>query len=206
VQLIGGVRLDRFDLSTLDMNTHTRQEQINNLASPYAAVIVKPRENLSIYGLYSVSYLPASGDQFSALTNGTVILAPQKFVNEEVGVKWNALPTLLYTAAVYNLNRYNVPLPDPNNAGFFILSGSNQIRGFETSLTGYVTDRWQSVLGYSYTDARVTSNTSPTIVAGQPDSTCSLQSVLLVEQISDHSSLGYIHWADLLFGLVCILR
>ena len=166
VQLIGGVRLDRFDLSALDMNTNTNQTQINNLASPQAAIIVKPRENLSIYGLFSVSYLPASGDQFSALNNGNVILAPQKFVNEEVGFKSNIFPTLLYTAAVYNLNRTNVPLPDPNNPGFFILSGANRIRGFENSLTGYLTDRWQSVFGYSYTDARVTSNTSPTIVAG----------------------------------------
>ena len=121
VQLIGGVRLDRFDLSALDMNTNTNQTQINNLASPQAAIIVKPRENLSIYGLFSVSYLPASGDQFSALNNGNVILAPQKFVNEEVGFKSNIFPTLLYTAAVYNLNRTNVPLPDPNNPGLFHL-------------------------------------------------------------------------------------
>ena len=39
--------------------------------SPQAAVIVKPIENLSIYTAYSISYLPASGDQFSALTAGT---------------------------------------------------------------------------------------------------------------------------------------
>jgi catecholate siderophore receptor len=82
VQLIGGVRFDRFDLSATDMNTNTTLTQINNLASPLAAVIVKPREDLSNYGIYSVSYLPASGDQFSALNNGNVILAPQKFVNE----------------------------------------------------------------------------------------------------------------------------
>src|SRR5262249_11971323 len=69
-------------------------------------------------------------------------------------------------AAVYNLERSNVPLADPNNAGFFILSGHNRIRGFETALTGYVTDQWQSSLGYAYTDARVTSATSPTILPG----------------------------------------
>ena len=34
------------------------------------------------------------------------------------------------------------------------------------SLNGYVTDEWQSKFGYAYTDARVTSNTSATIVAG----------------------------------------
>ncbi|MBV8838439.1 MAG: TonB-dependent receptor, partial [Alphaproteobacteria bacterium] len=64
------------------------------------------------------------------------------------------------------LDRQNVPLADPSNPGFFILSGSNRIRGFETELKGYVTADWQSVLGYAYTDARVTSDTSATIVAG----------------------------------------
>ncbi|MGB6349400.1 MAG: TonB-dependent receptor, partial [Pseudolabrys sp.] len=156
LQLIGGARFDRFDQSALDMNTNTKRTLINNKVSPQAAVIVKPVENLSIYGAYSISYLPASGDQFSALNNGSVILAPQKFENKELGVKWDIQPRLQYTAAIYDLKRTNVPLPDPNNAGFFILSGSNRIRGFETTLNGYVTDAWQSSLGYAYTNARVT--------------------------------------------------
>ena len=166
LQLIGGARFDRFDESALDINTNTNRTLINNKVSPQAAVIVKPFENLSIYGAYSISYLPASGDQFSALNNGSVILAPQKFENKEIGVKWDIQPRLQYTAAIYDLKRTNVPLPDPNNAGFFILSGSNRIRGFETTLNGYVTDAWQSTLGYAYTNARVTSATSTTIVAG----------------------------------------
>ena len=166
LQIIAGARFDRFDESALDKNTNINRSLVNNNVSPQAAVIVKPIENLSLYYAYSVSYLPAPGDQFSTLSDGTVILAPQKFVNNEVGVKWDINPKLLFTAAVYNLNRYNVPLPDPNNPGFFILSGSNRIQGFETTLTGYVTPDWQSTLGYAYTDARVTSATSATIVPG----------------------------------------
>ena len=164
--MIAGARYDRFDELALDMNTNTNRGLVNNKVSPQAAVIVKPIDNLSIYGAYSISYLPASGDQFSALNNGNIILAPQKFENKEVGVKWNIDPRLQYAAAIYDLKRTNIPLPDPNNPGFFILSGSNRIRGFETSLNGYVTDDWQSSLGYAYTNARVTSATSATIVAG----------------------------------------
>jgi catecholate siderophore receptor len=134
--------------------------------SPQAAAILKPVETLSIYYAYMVSYLPASGDQFSALNDGTVILAPQKFVDNEVGIKWQALPHLLYSVAVYDLQRTNVPLPDPNRPGFFILSGRNAIRGLETELKGYLTDAWQSWLGYAYTDARVASATSATILPG----------------------------------------
>jgi len=166
LQLIGGARFDRFDLSALDMNTATNRARVDSKVSPHAAVIVKPIDSLSIYAAYSISYLPASGDQFSTLSSGTLLLAPQKFENKEVGVKWDVLPRLQYTAAVYDLKRTNVPLADPNNPGFFILSGSNRIRGFETGLNGWVTNDWQSSLGYAYTDARVTSNTSATIVAG----------------------------------------
>ena len=58
------------------------------------------------------------------------------------------------------------PLPDPNNPGFFILSGKNRIRGFENELTGYITDAWQARFGYALTDTRVTSATSATILPG----------------------------------------
>jgi catecholate siderophore receptor len=166
LQLIAAVRVDRFDETALDLNTKTRRNRVDKLVSPADAVFFKPTDNLSIYYAYSVSYLPASGDQFSALSDGTVILAPQGFFQKEVGVKWNPLPQLIYSAAVYDLIRTNVPLPDPNNPGFFILSGENRIRGFETELRGYVNDRWQSWLGYAYTDARVSSDTSATIRKG----------------------------------------
>ena len=166
LQLVGGVRYDRFDLTALDQNTNTTRGRVDEKVSPKAAVIVKPIETVSVYGAYSISYLPASGDQFSTLTDGTLILEPQKFENKEVGVKWNINPKLLFTAAVYELNRTNVPIADPNRPGFSFPSGSHQIRGFETSINGYVTADWQSQLGYAYTDARITSATSPTIVPG----------------------------------------
>jgi len=166
LQLIAGVRYDRFDFTAFDENTRTTRNRVDEKVSPRAAVIVKPIENLSVYASYAISYLPASGDQFTALSNGTLILEPQKFDNKEVGVKWNILPRLQYSAAIYQLDRTNVPITDPNNAGFFLLSGSHRIRGFETELKGYVIDDWQSALGYAYTDARITSDTSATIVAG----------------------------------------
>jgi catecholate siderophore receptor len=166
LQLVGGVRYDRFDLTATDYNTNTTRGRVDEKVSPKAAVIVKPIETVSVYGAYSISYLPASGDQFSTLTDGTLILEPQKFENKEVGVKWNINPKLLFSAAVYELNRTNVPIADPNRPGFSFPSGSHQIRGFETSLNGYVTADWQSQIGYAYTDARITSATSTTIVPG----------------------------------------
>jgi catecholate siderophore receptor len=166
LQFLLGARYDSFDLSAFDFNTNINRSRVDEKVSPRVAIIVKPIESLSIYTAYSTSFLPASGDQFSALSPGTLILQPQKFESTEVGVKWNIQPRLLFTAALYELNRTNVPIPDPNNPGFFFPSGANQIRGFESAVTGYVTAEWQTVFGYAYTDARVTSATSPTIVPG----------------------------------------
>jgi catecholate siderophore receptor len=130
LQLIGGARYDRFALSALDQNTGINRDRVDAKISPQAAVIVKPVDNMSFYGAYSVSYLPASGDQFSTLSAGTVILEPQKFENKEVGVKWDISRRLSWTAAGYELRRTNVPIADPNNPGFFLPSGSHLSRGF----------------------------------------------------------------------------
>jgi catecholate siderophore receptor len=158
LQLIGAVRYDRFDMSALDMNTGINRARLDNLVSPAAAVIVKPREELSIYGAYSVSYLPSTGDQFSALNPGQLILTPQKFENKEIGLKWNIFPKLLLQTAIYQLDRTNQPIPDPNAAqgsGIAFPNGATTVRGFEISLNGYLTDYWQAQLGYAYTDARI---------------------------------------------------
>ncbi|MEA2885270.1 MAG: catecholate siderophore receptor, partial [Bradyrhizobium sp.] len=166
LQLFLGARYDSFDLSALDQNVNSLRERTDEKISPRAAVIIKPTDNLSLYTAYSISYLPASGDQFSTLTPGTLLLEPQKFENTEIGVKWNVQPKLLFTAAAYELIRTNVPIADPSGNGLFFPSGSHKIRGFETALTGYITPAWQSTFGYAYTDAKVTSDTSTTIVAG----------------------------------------
>jgi catecholate siderophore receptor len=173
LQLIAGARFDRFDFGATDQNTGIFRRRVDDLTSPRAAVIVKPVDNLSLYTAYSISYLPSAGDQFSALNVGSALIPPQKFENTEVGLKWNILPKLQYTAAIYQLNRTNVPLAI--GGGLFAISGSNVIKGFETALTGYVTTDWQTTFGYAYTDARIGSDTNsstslnpppPTIVKG----------------------------------------
>jgi catecholate siderophore receptor len=169
LQLIGGLRFDRFDMSATDQNTAIFRQRTDDTLSPRAAVIVKPVDNLSLYTAYSISYLPSTGDQFSALNTGSALIPPQKFESTEVGLKWNILPKLQYTAALYQLNRTNVPLAV--GGGLFAISGSNIIKGFETALTGYITNEWQSTLGYAYTDARIGSDTNSSTAANPPPPT-----------------------------------
>ena len=110
LQFLVGARYDNFDLTALDRNTNIRRGRVDDFISPRAAVIVKPIDTVSLYTAWSVSYLPASGDQFSALNPSTLILEPQRFESTEVGAKWNINPKLLFTAAAYQLLRANVPI------------------------------------------------------------------------------------------------
>src|SRR6185436_17325140 len=62
---------DRFDLRYYNNRNNDSLEQVDNLVSPRAGIVVKPLPTMSLYTSYSVSYLPSSGDQFSSLTTVT---------------------------------------------------------------------------------------------------------------------------------------
>ena len=166
VQFIGGLRYDHFDFAATDRRTNITNARVDDLISPRAGVVVKPLPNLAFYTSYSVSYLPSSGDQFSALTPGLVIAEPEKFENTEVGVKYDVSPVLQLTGALFNLDRTNQRLPNPNLAGFFLTSGQTNTQGAEIGANGYVTDWWSIAGGYAFTDARITNRLSDTIVPG----------------------------------------
>jgi catecholate siderophore receptor len=166
LQFIGGLRFDRFDLDSTDRRSGVTLNRVDNLVSPRAGVVLKPVDNVAFYGSYSVSYLPSSGDQFSTLAPGTVIAKPEKIESKEFGLKLDVSPRLTVTSAVYDIDRTNQRLPDPNNPGFFILSGATNAKGFEAGANGYITDLWQMSGGYAYTDARIVSATSTIILPG----------------------------------------
>src|SRR5262249_26982560 len=134
--------------------------RIDDLVSPRAGVVFKPIALVTVYGSYSVSYLPGSGDQFSSLTVVTEQLKPEKFTNYEAGFKWDALQNLSLTSAVYRLNRTNTRSTDPNDPTRIVQTGSQRTNGFEFGVNGHVTTLWSVAGGYAYQDAYVTSATA----------------------------------------------
>src|SRR6185503_19174178 len=139
VQLVAGLRFDHFDLQFHSNRNGDDLRRIDNLVSPRVGVIVKPVTAVSIYGNYSVSYLPSSGDQFSSLTNITQQVKPEKFNNYEGGVKWDIRRSLSFTTAVYRIDRLNTRATDPNDPTRILQTGSQRINGFEVGLNGSVT-------------------------------------------------------------------
>ena len=202
IQLIGGLRYDHFDFSSTDRKTATTVSRIDDLLSPRAGIVFKPVGNLAFYGNVSVSYLPSAGDQFSALTPGLAIAEPERFENREFGVKWDVSPALQLTGALYDLDRFNQRLSDPNRPGFFLTSGQTNAKGVEIGANGYLTDWWQVAGGYAFTDARIVSGFgSASVVPGNRVGLVPFNSVTLWNKFTVTQAfsvgIGAIHQANI---------
>lgn len=160
LQLVAGLRFDRFDLQYHNNRNGDQLGRVDDLVSPRAGIIVKPVAALSLYGTYSVSYLPSSGDQLSSLTTITEQVKPEKFNNVEVGVKWDPTDRLSLTTALYRLDRTNTRSTDPNDPTRIVQTGSQRTNGYEIGINGQLSSAWSIAGGYAYQDAVVTSATT----------------------------------------------
>lgn len=162
LEIVAGLRFDSFKLHVDDLRPQVNRSfsRKDELWSPRLGLVLKPRDNLSIYTSYSRSYLPQSGDQFSGLDINTSSLKPERFDNYEIGAKWEPIDGLLATAALYRLDRSNTRVANPDGSGTFLLSGEQRSRGVELGLERSISARWQVSAGYAWQKAEVTSATT----------------------------------------------
>ncbi|MBI1339147.1 TonB-dependent siderophore receptor [bacterium] len=158
LDLVVGLRFDSFDLS-FDNGLGADFSRKDEFASPRLGLVFRPVDELSIYASYAQSRLPQSGDQFSSLDATTAALEPEQFDTYEIGAKWAPRPGFELAAAVYRLDRTNTRANDPLR-GITVLSGEQRSEGFELSVAGAVTPKWDIVAAYAYTDARITQATT----------------------------------------------
>jgi catecholate siderophore receptor len=160
VDVVAGLRYDNFDIQGVDLFPAVDRPfaRKDDKISPRIGLIFKPQENVSLYGSYSQSFLPRSGDQFLALSVTQQNLAPEKFTNYELGAKWDIRPDLNVTLALFQLDRTNATTPDPANPLASINVGKTRTKGVELSVAGRITPQWQLHGGYSYQDAALSGN------------------------------------------------
>ena len=160
LRLVLGARFDSFDIAVDNAVSGVIRTRRDEEISPRLGVIVKPRENVSLYASYSESFLPRSGEQFDDLGQTEAALDPDTFKNLEAGLKWDFADRLALTAAVFEIEQSS---PQPSDADPETLDViDSQIRGFEIALNGRLTDFWSVSAGYSYLDGEQVSRTGPT--------------------------------------------
>lgn len=155
IELVGGVRWDRFDLDTENLREGGEADRVDEKFSPRLGLIVKPTPDLSLYGSYSQSFLPQAGDQFFILSQDDTQFDPEKFTNYEIGAKWAPLDKVLISAAIFRLERSNIQAPSPTDPTLTVLAGESRAEGFELGAVGEIADFWKANLGYTYLDGKL---------------------------------------------------
>lgn len=140
LEIFAGGRLDILDYE--DAATSTKRDDTR--FSPSAGIVVTPVPNLSFYAMGTSGFAPASSTVPGPRD-------PETSRQFEVGSKTALLGGRgLASAAVYDLRRRNVAIPDAN--GLLRQAGDQRSRGFELDLrveTGLVS----LLAGYAFTDA-----------------------------------------------------
>ena len=160
--VIAGVRYDRFnvDFENNALSPKARIEVRDTPVSPRLGLVYKPFEALSLYGSYSIAFVPRAGEQLSSLTARAAAFDPEEFKNMELGAKWDIRPDLSASAAVYQLDRTNVAIISPTDIRQSILVDGQRTRGVELALSGKLSDQWSVMGGYAYQDAQLASATN----------------------------------------------
>jgi catecholate siderophore receptor len=160
VDVIAGLRRDRFHLEVDDLLTGKTFARTDGVWSPRLGLVLKPHTDVSVYASFSRSFLPQSGDQFSSLDLSLAALEPERFENVEAGVKWDIRPSLSLTAAVYRLDRTNTRATDPSDPSRVVLTGAQRSRGIEIGLSGEILPNWRVSAGYALQEAKIRKTTA----------------------------------------------
>lgn len=169
-----GLRYDSFDMDFTNHRTGDRIETSDDPVSPRGGLIYKPAEDLSFYATYSQSFVPRAGAQLASLTPTNAAFDPEEFENTEIGAKWDASAALSLTAAVFQLDRTNVVIPDPNDPTVSILVDGQRTEGVELGVSGKVGESWSIQGGYAYQDGHLTERLGGTRLAQLPRHVASL--------------------------------
>jgi len=162
LQLVAGLRYDRFDITGVDLQPIPDRpfSRLDEKVSPRLGLIYKPQPEVSIYGSYSKSFLPRSGDQFLSLSTTQQNLEPEEFTNHEIGAKGDIRPNPNGPAAPFRLEPANATPPEPPKPPAPKQHGETRTEGFELAVTGRVRSNWQVSGGYAWLDARLQGNDS----------------------------------------------
>ena len=159
VHITAGVRYDRFEQDSRDRKTDSTLRSRDDNISPRFGIILKPLEKVSVYGSYSITHQPRSGDQLKSLSVTNAALKPEKFTNMEAGVKVDILDNLSFTTAFFQLDRTNMILSG-KSAGEAVLGKGSRTRGVEVGLQGQLTDKWNVLASYTYMKGSMNANSA----------------------------------------------
>ncbi|MBG7618036.1 TonB-dependent siderophore receptor [Herbaspirillum sp. AP02] len=154
--LSAGLRHDRSDQKVSNAIARTVTDRSDRANTRNLGLVHEMAGGFSPYLSYTESFTPTTG-----LSYGGDMLKPERAKQYETGIKYVPPGTnALITLAVFDLRRQNVATADLAHAGYSIQTGEARSRGVELEGKMSLADGLNLTSSYSYTDAKVTSNTS----------------------------------------------
>lgn len=194
LELSGGLRWDRFAvdyISTPVGAAATEFERTDSMTSSRAGLVVKPREEGSVYAGFGTSFNPSA--EGLSLTAANVNLEPEKSRNFELGTKWDVFrQQLSLSAALFRTEKTNARTPGVNPGDPpTVLAGKQRVDGFEFGISGRVRRWWTAIVNYAHMNSTIEESNTPAEVdqnlALTPENTLSVWSTW---QLPGGASLG----------------
>jgi len=160
LDIIIGARFDSFDIDVYNVVADESRSRTDEEISPRFGVVYKPMENVSLYGSYSESFLPRSGEQFANINGSNNALDPNTYTNVEAGVKWDFSSNLSFTAAVFEIEQSSPQVADNDPSTLDVID--SETTGFEAQLQGQLTDQWFVSAGYSRLNGEIVNRNGAT--------------------------------------------
>ena len=135
LKLLAGLRYDTISQTTVNVDAFGDQEttQFNgNALTPRLGLLYQLTPQLSLYGSYSESFKPNTGDSATGKP-----LDPERGKGYELGLKTELFNgKLLATIAYFDITKQNVAGTDPNFPLFSVTTGEQRSRGIELDVAG----------------------------------------------------------------------
>jgi catecholate siderophore receptor len=152
-KIIAGLRWDHYQAhiaNTISLPSYT--SQTNNFTSVRTGVIWQPTETQSYYASYGTSFNPSL--ETLTVTNGQQNLPPESNRAYEIGGKWDLLNgNLSVNSSLFQITKTNARTAV--STGVYELDGNVRVNGFQTGLSGRITNKWLVFAGYTYLDAEI---------------------------------------------------
>lgn len=178
----------------LDNNSITRAELGETAWTTQFGLVHDLSDNASLYVSRNEAFVPQQGT-----TSGRQPLDAEESVQYEVGVRVNA-GRLNINAAGFIIEKDNMPISDPLNAGFLVAQGRARSQGAELTVDGYATSNLYLSAGYGYTDTEVLRTDDATLEGNRfvnvPLHTAALQSRYYLNAVTGLSLGGTVAYVD----------
>lgn len=156
LKLLVGGRFDYYYQNNDNRFTRREVRTYNRAFTPRVGLVYQPLEPVSLYASYSRSFQPITSTNFFGDP-----FEPETGEQYETGVKLDLLKRRLSaSAAVFQLTKANVQVPDPQDVRNTIQIGEQRSRGFELDVNAQPLRNWNTILTYAFTNALITDDTT----------------------------------------------